>query len=287
MTEGTQGIARGATILRLCALGQVSRAGYYRRLDERPDAAADTDLRSRIQAVCLDNRHYGYRRVTHALRRLDIEVNKKRVQRLMAQDNLLALRQRPFVPATTDSRHGLPVVPNLIRGLIPSRPDQIWVADITYIRLAETFVYLAVVLDACSRRAVGWALAGHIGAALAIEALDMAIAARPDNLEGLIHHSDRGVQYACRDYVGRLTAHGIVASMSRVGNPYDNARAESFMKTLKTEEVDGKTYLTIDDARRNIETFIEDTYNRKRLHSAIGYTTPVEFEATCAQTLKP
>ena len=201
----------------------------------------------------------------------------------MRADNLLALRAKPFAPRTTDSRHGFAIVPNLTRRLIPTGLDQIWVADITYIRLAEAFVYLAVILDAFSRKVIGWALADHLEASLAIEALDMALAARSPPPDSLIHHSDRGVQYACEAYADRLQKRKIAASMSRPGNPYDNAKAESFMKTLKTEEVDGKAYVDLADARRRIGAFIETVYNAKRLHSALGYKPPDEFEADLAR----
>jgi putative transposase len=201
------------------------------------------------------------------------------VLRLMREDNLLALRSKPFVPRTTDSRHGFAVRSNLTRGLVPTALDQIWVADITYIRLAEGFVYLAVVIDAFSRKVVGWALDDHLEARLAIAALDQAIAARNPAPESLIHHSDRGVQYACAEYIERLEARRIAVSMSRPANPYDNAKAESFMKTLKTEEVNGKDYQNLDDARNRIGEFIKNAYNAKRLHSALGYRPPEEFEA--------
>jgi len=232
-----------------------------------------------MQKIALDNRHYGYRRIAQELRRQGLIVNAKRVRRLTREDNLLSQRARPFVPTTTMSRHEFGVVPNLTRGLVPTGVDQIWVADITYVRLSEGFVYLAAVLDAFSRKVVGWAIADHLEASLAIEALDMALAARNPPPMSLIHHSDRGVQYACNAYQKRLETHKIPASMSRVGNPYDNAKAESFMKTLKTEEVEAKTYVDLDDARRQIGDFIDTVYNAKRLHSALGYKPPVEFEA--------
>lgn len=273
----------GSEVKRLCRLAGVSRAGYYRHFQDSAPARADADLRDTIQTISLKHRHYGYRRVTAELSRLDIVVNTKRVQRLMRQDNLLAQRLKPFAPVTTRSRHGCPVVPNLIRGLRPTGIDQIWVADITYIRLGEAFIYLAVILDAHSRRAIGWALADHLEATLAIEALDMAIGLRRPAPASLIHHSDRGVQYASADYARRLDQNGIRASMSRVGNPYDNAKAESFMKTLKAEEVNGKSYRCLDDARRDIAAFIDTVYNADRLHSALGYRTPVEFEHSIAQ----
>jgi transposase InsO family protein len=257
----------------------VSRAGYYRHFGPHAAARDDADLRDLIQRIALADRHCGYRRVAHALRRQGRNVNAKRVLRLMREDNLLSLRAKPFVPRTTMSRHGFAIRPNLARSLRPSGLDQLWVADITYVRLAEDFVYLAVVIDAFSRKVVGWALAGHLEASLALAALDQALAARQPQPESLIHHSDRGVQYACSDYVERLEARKIAVSMSRPGNPYDNAKAESFMKTLKTEEVNGKAYANIEDARRQIGAFIDTIYNRQRLHSALGYKPPVEFEA--------
>jgi transposase InsO family protein len=268
-----------ANIARLCALGGLSRAGYYRHFGPHPPKREDADLRDLIQRIALEDRHCGYRRIAQTLRRQGLIVNAKRVLRLMREDNLLALRVKPFVPRTTESRHGFAIVPNLTRGLVPTGLDQIWVADITYIRLAEAFVYLAVVLDAFSRKVIGWALADHLQASLAIEALDMAVKARDPAPDSLIHHSDRGVQYACGDYVERLQRRKIAVSMSRPANPYDNAKAESFMKTLKTEEVDGKAYTDINDARRQIGAFIETVYNAKRLHSALGYQPPAEFEA--------
>ncbi len=197
----------------------------------------------------------------------------------MREDNLLCLRQRAFVPATTDSDHGWRVVPNLTRGMILTGIDQLWVADITYIRLLEEFAYLAVVLDAFSRRVIGWALDSHLQASLAIAALNMALINRRPAPGSVIHHSDRGVQYACRDYTSILEAHGIRSSMSPVGCPYDNAKAESFMKTLKQEEVDGRAYRDLDHARSAIGAFLELVYNGHRLHSALAYQPPIEFEA--------
>jgi putative transposase len=268
-----------ANVERLCRLSGVSRAGYYRHSGPHREKRDDADLRDLIQRIALGNRHYGYRRIAQELRRRGLIVNDKRVRRLTREDNLLSQRARPFVPATTTSRHDFAIVPNLTRGLVPTGLDQIWVADITYVRLSQGFVYLAAILDAFSRKIVGWAIADHLEASLAIEALDMALAARNPPPISLIHHSDRGVQYACAAYQKRLETHKIPASMSRVGNPYDNAKAESFMKTLKTEEVNAKTYIDLDDARRQIGAFIETVYNKKRLHSALGYKPPVEFEA--------
>jgi putative transposase len=278
--QETQGGSQGAaTVQRLCLLGGVSRAGYYRHFEASAPARADADLRDAIQRISLAHRYYGYRRITAQLRREGYAANAKRVLRLMREDNLLCLRNRPFVPPTTDSRHDYPIVPNLIRHLVPTGIDQIWVADITYVRLGEAFIYLAVILDAFSRKVIGWALDNHLEARLAIEALDMALADRDPTRDSLIHHSDRGVQYASNEYVARLSAREIAVSMSRVANPYDNAKAESFMKTLKAEEVNGKTYATLQDARRDIGRFIDTVYNSRRLHSALGYKPPAEFEA--------
>jgi putative transposase len=267
------------TVEKMCALAGVSRAGYYRHFQASAPRQEETCVRDAIQRVALDNRHYGYRRIAWHLQREGLPVNHKRVLSIMRQDNLLCLRKRPFVPVTTDSRHNWRVVPNLARGLMVSDIDQLWVADITYVRLLEQFAYLAIVLDAFSRRVIGWALDDHLEASLAVAALTMALSERRPQPGCLIHHSDRGIQYACAGYAAVLARHDIRPSMSRVGNPYDNAKAESFMKTLKTEEIDGRDYRDIDDARQHIGAFIEQVYNRQRLHSALGYRPPVEFEA--------
>ena len=215
-------------IQRLCRLAGVSRSGYYRFWQTSAPRGHDTAVRSAIQRLALANgRHRGYRYITHQLRRDEgIVANHKCVLRLMREDNLLCLRRRPFVPRTTDARHDWTIVPNLARGVQLTACDQLWVADITYIRLQEEFAFLAVVLDAFSRAVIGWKMADHLRASLAIDALTMALEERQPAWGSLIHHSDRGVQYACGDYTKLLEAHGIAASMSRVGNPYDNAKAQ-------------------------------------------------------------
>jgi transposase InsO family protein len=265
-------------IERMCRLAMASRSGYYRHWQASAPRQEETGLRDAIQRLALTHRHYGYRRIAALLGREGWQANHKRVLRLMREDNLLCLRKAAFVPATTDSRHGWRVVPNPARGMELSGLDQLWVADITYLHLAEEFGFLAIVLDAFSRKVVGWALDTHLRAELAIAALDMAIALRRPVRGSLIHHSDRGVQYACGDYTKILREHDIQASMSRVGNPYDNAKAESFMKTLKHEEVDGSAYRDVAEARAGVGRFIETVYNRQRLHSALDYLSPEEYE---------
>jgi len=260
----------------MCQLGQVSRAGFYRSLDRKPSADADVELRDAIQRVALEFPSYGWPRMTRELVRRGGAVNHKRVYRLMREDNLLCLRKRKFV-ITTDSQHDLPVYPNLAREMALTGLDQLWVADITYIRLLWEFVYLAVILDAFSRRVIGWALDRCLEDELTLQALRMALDRRGSK-PGLVHHSDRGVQYASRDYTALLRAQGIAISMSRKGNPYDNAMAESFMKTLKYEEVYREDYRDLAEARASIGRFLEQVYNEKRLHSALGYLPPVEFE---------
>jgi transposase InsO family protein len=233
------------------------------------------ELRDQMQKVVLESPAYGYRRITAELQKR-FEVNHKRVLRMMREDNLLCVRRRAFV-VTTDSRHNLPVYPNLARGIEPAAINQLWVADITYIRLRTEFVYLAVVLDAFSRRVIGWALGRTLEAELAVAALRMALSERQPS-PGLVHHSDRGVQYASHVYTDMLKQHQATISMSRKGNPYDNAACESFMKTLKQEEVYRNEYRDFDDACGSISEFLERVYNQKRLHSALGYLSPAEFE---------
>jgi transposase InsO family protein len=259
------------------------RASYYRT--RQPATDADMSLRSLIQQAALGWPAYGYRRVTAELRRRGQCVNRKRVLRLMREDNLLCLRKRRFAH-TTNSDHRLPVYPNLVPELAVTGCDQLWVSDITYIRLLREFIYLAVVLDAFSRRVIGWALERHLEAELALSALRMALAARAVTA-GLVHHSDRGVQYASADYTDLLKERGIRISMSRRGKAYDNARAESFMKTLKYEEVYLREYETMAEARSSIGHFLEAVYNQKRLHSALGYLPPAEFERLNNQPVSP
>lgn len=260
----------------------LSRATIWRQLRQPKTSNEDElELRSQIQAIALQMRSYGYRPITAELHRRGVKVNHKRVLRLLRDDNLLCLRQRAFV-RTTDSRHNLRVYPNLTGDLSLSNINQLWVADITYIRLLREFIYLAVLLDAFSRRCIGWAISRHIDTQLTLTALQMALSTRSIQ-PGLIHHSDQGVQYAATDYVAVLHEHKIEISMSRTGNPYDNAKAERFMRTLKYEEIYMNDYETLAEVRASIEHFIETVYNRKRLHSAIGYRPPVEFEGSLAQ----
>lgn len=265
------------TLERMCRIAGVSRAGLYRFDPDRKFVDRDMKLRDAIQRIALEFPCYGRPRITRALRRLGWKVNGKRVRRIMREDNLLCLRRRKYI-VTTDSRHGLPVFPNLASQMTLTGLDQLWVADITYIRLESEFVYLAVVLDAFSRRVIGWALDRTLESRLASEALQMALKRRKP-APGLVHHSDRGIQYAARDYTDLLKANQIKISMSRKGNPYDNAACESFMKTLKYEEVYRQEYRDMADAHTSIETFIDKVYNAKRLHSALGYRPPIEFES--------
>lgn len=260
----------------MCTLARVSRAGFYRLPPDPPRPDPDLELRDALQRIALQFPSYGWPRMTAELQRRGWAVNHKRVYRLMREDNLLCLRRRKFV-VTTDSAHGLPVYPNLARTLVVTGLDQLWVADLTYIRLELEFVYLAVILDAFSRRVIGWALDRTLEAELTLQALRQALVQRRP-VRGLVHHSDRGVQYASRDYTQLLKDHGIQISMSRKANPWDNAVCESFIKTLKYEEVYRTEYRDLAEARASIGVFLEKVYNQKRLHSALGYLPPVEFE---------
>jgi putative transposase len=261
----------------LCQMTGLSRAGYYRwRLPPRA-TPVEMELRDQMQQVAVESPAYGYRRITAELQRRGFTLNHKHVLRLMREDNLLCLRRKAFV-VTTDSRHNLAVYPNLARQIQPTAVNQLWVADITYIRLCREFVYLAVVLDAFSRRVVGWALGRTLEASLAVSALQMALDQRRPSPGGLVHHSDRGVQYASAEYTMLLKERQIRISMSRRGNPYDNAACESFMKTLKYEEVYRTEYRDLSEALASVGEFIEQIYNQTRLHSALGYVPPAEFE---------
>jgi len=267
----------GLSIERMCQLAQVSRAGFYRHLQDRAPEEEEMEVRSAIQAIAVEHRRrYGYRRITAELRRRGMLVNHKRVARLMREDNLLAVQPRTF-RSITDSAHDLEVYVNLACRMTLTGINQLWVADITYIRLQREFVYLAVILDAFSRKVVGWALDRSLATRLAIAALEQALAQRHPP-SGLVHHSDRGVQYASAEYVALVRAHDMIPSMSRPANPYDNASCESFVKTLKREEIYANTYRTLEHLATNIEQFIEEYYNRCRLHSALGYRPPDEFE---------
>jgi putative transposase len=264
----------------MCWLAGVSRAGYYRDLGAQHPEEEDVEVRAAIQEIALGHhRRYGYRRIAAELRRRGLQVNHKRVVRWMREDNLLAIRQRRFV-LTTDSQHELEVYLNLAKRMKLTAANQLWIADLTYIRLNREFVYLAVVLDAWSRRVVGWALDRSLAARLTVTALERAVAARLPG-PGLVHHSDRGIQYASHDYVSLLDEHHMTPSISRPANPYDNATCESFMKTLKQEEIYCRKYRDLEDLEKHVEEFLDRYYNRQRLHSALGYRTPIEFEQQC------
>jgi putative transposase len=261
----------------MCWLARVSRAGYYRSLAVQHAPEEDMQVRAAIQEIALTHhRRYGYRRISAELRRRGMQVNHKRVSRLMQEDNLLAIGRRRYV-ITTDSNHELDVHVNLACRLKLTGINQLWIADLTYIRLENEFVYLAAVLDAWSRRVIGWAVDRSLAARLAVTALQRAINARTPS-PGVVHHSDRGIQYASNEYVSLLKEHRMTPSMSRPANPYDNAICESFMKTLKQEEIYCRKYANLQDLEKHVEEFLEVYYNQQRLHSALGYRTPAEFE---------
>ena len=270
------------TIEEACDLARVSRAGYYRAWEQSEPLAVETAVRDRVQQLSLAYPQHGSRRLVKLLALEGVVINRKRMQRIMREDNLLVLRRRRYV-VTTDARHTYAVYGNLAKELRPSGVNQLWVADITYIRLRESFVYLAVILDAYSRAIVGWQLGNSLAAELTLGALNQALEGRAVE-PGIVHHSDRGVQYCAHAYVEKLRNAGFAISMSRAGNPYDNALAESFMRTLKCEEVYLASYRDEADARERIQSFLEDYYNRRRLHSSLGYQTPEGYESGAAKT---
>jgi putative transposase len=260
----------------MCELARVSRAGFYRSWEAREPTAAEMALRDAIQRVAVVHRHYGYRRITVLIQRQGFVVGAKKVRRLMREDNLFAIRRRKFV-VTTESDHAFRVYSNLAQHLELTDINQLWVADITYVRLEQEFVYVAIVLDAYSRRVIGWSLSRSLESTVALDALEKAISSRQPKA-GLVHHSDRGSQYASAAYVHRLELCGAVLSMSRPGRPWENGKCESFIKTLKQEELDARPFRTLEELSANLTEFIEQVYNQARLHSALAYQSPVEFE---------
>ncbi len=277
ISEAKQTHAATSSERELCRMFEVSRSWYYERPSPEEKAARDVEIRDAIERIVLEFPGYGYRRVTKELHRRGWPINHKRVLRIMREESLLCQIKRRFVP-TTDSAHALGTYPNLIKDTKLDGLDQVWISDITYVRLPTSFCYLAAILDAYSRRCVGWHLSPFIDTRLTLSALEMALTTRQPEA-GLIHHSDRGVQYASSEYLARLEEAGTLISMTSVGNPYENAKAESFFRTLKMEEVYIKDYRDFEEAYENIAEFIEEVYNQKRLHSSLGYLPPVEFEA--------
>jgi len=274
-------------VSKACQTLQVGRSSYYQWKNNGFVDFSDHYLRNEIQGIALEFSFYGYRRVTKELQRRKVIVNHKRVLRIMREDNLLCLRKKAFKPVTTQSDHDCRIYPNLAKNLKVTGLNQLWVSDITYIRLPHEFIYLAAILDAFSKKCIGWSLGRYISTILTLEALSMALSKRKKiGFANLMHHSDRGVQYAAEEYVELLKKFGIQISMSRSGNPYDNASMESFMKTLKVEEVYINEYETFEEALKNIRHFIDLVYNDKRLHSSIDYVPPNEFEMEVLKTLK-
>jgi len=268
----------------MCQLAEVSRASFYRHWEQAAPDEAETALRDAIQRAAVSHRGNGYRRIRVLIEQDGFQVGERKLRQLMREDNLLAVRRRKFV-VTTDSDHPFRVYPNLAEHLALSDINQLWVADLTYLRLLGEFVYLAVVLDAWSRLVVGWALGRSLESALPLLALERAITSRQPQ-PGLVHHSDRGSQYASGLYVGRLEEIGAVMSMSRAGHPWENGKCESFMATLKREEIDARPYANMEELEQHIEEFIGQIYNRVRLHSALGYLSPEQFESRQAQSPK-
>jgi transposase InsO family protein len=266
----------------MCELTAVSRASFYRDWEQKAPGEAETALRDAVQRIALAHRGHGYRRITPLVQRAGFVVGAEKVRRILKTDNLLAVRRRKFV-VTTDSKHRFRVHPNLAESMELTAVNQLWVADITYIHLQREFVFLAVVLDAFSRKAIGWELGRSLATTLPLAALESAIASRHPR-PGLVHHSDRGTQYASNEYVQRLEACGAHLSMSRPARPWENGKCESFMKTLKREEIDARRYGSFAELRLHVEEFIEQIYNKVRLHSALDYQSPEEFE--CAQKPK-
>jgi putative transposase len=287
MTETIQAAPDALPIVRQCELAGASRATYYRHRHSMPTlpVPGDPELRQALHRIALETSGYGYRRMTRQLRREGIAINSKKVRRLMREEHLLYSPKRRFV-VTTDSDHDGLIYANVAKDLKVTQIDRLWVADLTYVRLPTGFCYLAAIVDTYSRRCIGWAIESYLDARLPLSALEMAITTRCVTLD-LVHHSDRGTQYASLDYTERLKKAGIQISMSRKGNPYDNAKAESFFKTVKTEEVYVNDYRTLKEARANLSHFLEAVYNQKRLHSSLDYLPPVEFEELAARQKQP